>query len=194
MTSKIGRRMVGTRPPNLTPETRRTISLIGVSIGLGSRVRTCSDDGVRRTPDRRKGRRLFDGKADHTEMSDPFVTKPGAWLARRYKPVCAAALAGQPAHWRAGMNAPTLHGLEQRVISWPLMAGVTRSGSCRGAWQRGRYRERVLLPDGCSVLLRPVTIAMQPCCRASLPSCRLAHGCCASTAPSTACPTRQRAG
>lgn len=53
------------------------------------------------------------------------------------------------------MNASTLSGLGQRVISWPPMAGVARSGGCSGAWQRGRYRERVLLRDGRSVLLRP---------------------------------------
>ncbi len=35
------------------------------------------------------------------------------------------------------------------------MAGVDRFADCSGAWQRGRYRERVLLRDGRSVLLRP---------------------------------------
>jgi RimJ/RimL family protein N-acetyltransferase len=53
------------------------------------------------------------------------------------------------------VKAPTLRGPGQRVISWPPMAGVDRSGGCSGAWQRGRYRERVLLRDGRSVLLRP---------------------------------------
>lgn len=53
------------------------------------------------------------------------------------------------------MKAPTLRDTGQRVISWPPMAGVDRSGGCSGAWQRGRYRERVLLRDGRSVLLRP---------------------------------------
>jgi RimJ/RimL family protein N-acetyltransferase len=53
------------------------------------------------------------------------------------------------------MTAPTLRGPGQRVISWPPMAGVDRSGGCSGGWQRGRYRERVLLRDGRSVLLRP---------------------------------------
>jgi acetyltransferase len=53
------------------------------------------------------------------------------------------------------MKAPTLSGPGPRVISWPPMAGVDRAGGCSGAWQRGRYRERVLLRDGRSVLLRP---------------------------------------
>lgn len=34
-------------------------------------------------------------------------------------------------------------------------AVVDRWGRCDGAWQRGRYRERLLLRDGRSVLLRP---------------------------------------
>lgn len=53
------------------------------------------------------------------------------------------------------MNATTLCGPGQRLISWPPMAGFGRSGGCSGAWQLGRYRERVLLRDGRSVLLRP---------------------------------------
>ena len=53
------------------------------------------------------------------------------------------------------MKAATLRDTGQRVISWPPMAGGDRSGGCSGAWQRGRYRERVLLRDGRSVLLRP---------------------------------------
>ena len=53
------------------------------------------------------------------------------------------------------MNASTLCGPGPREISWPPMAGVDRLGGCSGAWQRGRYRERVLLRDGRSVLLRP---------------------------------------
>lgn len=53
------------------------------------------------------------------------------------------------------MNAPALHGPGQRVITWPPLAGIDRSGGCSDPWQRGRYRERVLLRDGRSVLLRP---------------------------------------
>ena len=53
------------------------------------------------------------------------------------------------------MKASTLCGPGQREISWPPMAGVDKSGGCRSAWQRGRYRERVLLRDGRGVLLRP---------------------------------------
>jgi acetyltransferase len=53
------------------------------------------------------------------------------------------------------MKAPTQRGVGQRVISWPPMDGVHRSGACSGVWQPGRYRERVLLRDGRSVLLRP---------------------------------------
>ena len=53
------------------------------------------------------------------------------------------------------MKAPTPLGPGQRVISWPPGAGFDRPGGCSGAWQRGRYRERVLLRDGRSVLLRP---------------------------------------
>lgn len=53
------------------------------------------------------------------------------------------------------MNAPAPRGQAPRVISWPPMPGADGSGRCSGAWQRGRYRERVLLRDGRSVLLRP---------------------------------------
>lgn len=53
------------------------------------------------------------------------------------------------------MKPPALRGPGQREITWLPMTGGGRSGACGGAWQRGRYRERVLLRDGRSVLLRP---------------------------------------
>ena len=50
------------------------------------------------------------------------------------------------------MNAPTLSSPGQRAISGPPAMGGDRPGGC-SAWQRGRYRERVLLRDGRSVLV-----------------------------------------
>lgn len=53
------------------------------------------------------------------------------------------------------MKGPTQRDPGQREISWLSMTGVDMFGACSGAWQRGRYRERELLRDGRSVLLRP---------------------------------------
>lgn len=41
------------------------------------------------------------------------------------------------------------------VISWPPVAAIDAQGRCTGAWQQGRYRERLLLRDGRTLLLRP---------------------------------------
>ncbi|MCR5864509.1 hypothetical protein [Aquincola sp. J276] len=53
------------------------------------------------------------------------------------------------------MNAMSLPARRQRLISWPAMDCVQPTGGCSDSWQRSRYRERVLLRDGRSVLLRP---------------------------------------
>jgi RimJ/RimL family protein N-acetyltransferase len=53
------------------------------------------------------------------------------------------------------VNTAALHEPRRSVISWPPLPGTDRQGRCTGAWQRGRYRERLLLRDGRSVLLRP---------------------------------------
>lgn len=91
------------------------------------------------------------------------------------------------------MNASTLCGPGPHEISLPPMAGSTGSATAASSGSAAAIASVCCCATAAACCCGPPITATPPCCRASLPSCRRAHGCCAFMAPSRACLTRMRA-